>query len=242
MIAMKPILASKLRRIGVCTLAAAIMPALMGGCGKPRAGFDEVYAEAVREYDAQNYAEALGMFKHAAEIDRERPEPSYFYGLCYMGMADAHFKNDNLPAALRCCDQAVSAFAAAIGAFPGYTRAVQGKADALRLKGKHQAALDIARWAATQSGPQASMLILKGRDLAQSGDIDGAQLSFRQATSVEPENAAAHAELGLFFMRCGNDREAIASLRKAYELDPGAPGVVAALARLGAMTDAPAGK
>lgn len=230
---------TRTRRIEKVCLIVALTAAGFSGCGKPRAGFEEVYDEAVREYDANNYSEALGLFKHAAEIDRERPEPSYYYGLCYMGMADTHFRNDNLPAALRCCDQAVSAFDAAIGAFPGYTKAVQGKADALRLKGKHQAALDIARWAATQSGPQSSMLILKGRQLAQAGDIDGAQLAFRQATSVEPENAAAHAELGLFFMRCGNDAEAVTALRKAYELDPGAPGVVAALARLGVSIDTP---
>lgn len=236
---MRPTVLTNLCIVQRSALLAALALSWFSGCGKSSVSFNEVYTEAVREYDTRNYSEALGLFKNAAEIDRERPEPSYFYGLCYMGMADAHFKNDNLPAALRCCDQAVSAFDAAIGAFPGYTKAVQGKADALRLKGKHQAAADIAAWAATQSGPQASMLILKGRQLAQTGDIDGAQLSFRQATSVEPENAAAHAELGLFFMRCGNDAEAVKALRKAYELDPGAPGVVAALTRLGVSTDAP---
>jgi len=103
----------------------------------------------------------------------------------------------------------------------------------LKLKGKHAAALDIANWAARNCGPQAKMLILKGRQYAQAGDLDQAQLAFKQATTVEPHNAAAQAELGLFFMRCGNDTEAVTCLQKAYELDPGAPGVVAALARLG---------
>ncbi len=217
----------------VTLLFALILP----GCGKPRATFDEIFATGVHDYEQGRYSEALGMFKHAAEVDRERPEPSYYYGLCYMGMADRHFRNDNLPAALRCCDQAVAAFDSAIGAFPGYSKAVQGKTDALRLKGKHQAALDIAAWAATQSGPQAKMRILEGRQLSQAGDIDRAELAFKQATSVEPENAAAHAELGLFYMRCGNDDAARRALRRAYELDPGAPNVLAALARLGAIPE-----
>lgn len=211
---------------------------ILPGCGKPRASFDEILATGIEDYQNRQYSDALSMFKHAKELDRERPEPSYYVGLCYMGMADQHFQMDNLHAALRCCDQAVAAFDSAVGAFPGYSRSVQGKADALRLKGKHQAALDIATWAAAQSGGQSKMLILKGRQYAQNGDIDRAQLSFKQATSVEPNNPAAFAELGLFYMRCGNDTEAVKALRRANELDPGAPGVVAALARLGAVNDA----
>lgn len=210
---------------------------LAPGCGKPRATFDEIMREGVAEYEARNYREALGVFKHAQEVDRERPEPTYYTGLCYLGMADRQFKDDNLPAALRQCDAAIGAFDASVGAFPGYSQAVQAKADALKLKGKHAAALDIANWAARNCGPQAKMLILKGRQYAQAGDLDQAQLAFKQATTVEPHNAAAQAELGLFFMRCGNDGEAVKSLQKAYELDPGAPGVVAALARLNASPD-----
>ncbi len=210
---------------------------LVAGCGKPRAEFDEIMHDGIAEYEAHHYRDALGMFKHAQEVDRERPEPTYYTGLCYLGMADRQFKEDNLPAALRNCDAAIGAFDASVGAFPGYSLAVQAKTDALKLKGKHAAALDIANWAARNCGPQAKMLILKGRQYAQAGDLDQAQLAFKQATTVEPKNAAAHAELGLFFMRCGNDREAIHCLKKAYELDPGAPGVVAALARLGASPE-----
>lgn len=219
------------------TLLVLACSCVVAGCGKPRASFDEIMAEGIAEYDAHHYRDALGVFKQAAEADRERPEPSYYKGLCYLGMADRQFKDDNLPAALRQCDAAISAFDASIGAFPGYSRSVQAKADALKLKGKHAAALDIANWAARNCGPQAKMLILKGRQYAQAGDLDQAQLAFKQATTVEPNNSAAFAEMGLFFMRCGNDREAITYLRKAYELDPGAPGVVAALARLGAAPE-----
>ncbi len=208
-----------------------------GGCGKPRADYDEIMEAGIGEYEARQYPEAIGMFRHAAELDRERPEPTYYTGRCHLAMADERFKEDNLPAALRCCDAAIASFDAAVGAFPGYSRAVQGKADALKLKGKHAAALQIANWAAAQSGPQAKMLILKGRQYAQAGDMDQAQLFFKQATTVEPDNAAAHAELGLFFMRCGNDQAAVRSLQRAYELDPGAPGVVSALARLGAISE-----
>jgi len=214
--------------------------ALLGlGCGAPKPSFDRTMEEGVAEFDAGRYMEAMGVFKQAAEQDRERPEPTYYIGRCQLRMAEQRFREDNLPAAMRCCDAAIGAFDAAIGAFPGYSLAVQGKTEALKLKGKHDAALQIATWAATQSGPQSKMLILKGREYARAGDMDRAQLSFKQATTVEPDNAAAYAELGLFYMRMGNDAEAVQNLRLAYELNPGVPGVVAALARLGAMTETP---
>ena len=215
----------------VLFLAAA---AFLSGCVKPVPTYDSLIREGLREYDAGQYAEAIAMFKEAAESDRERPEPSYYTGLCYLKMADRQFRQDDLPAALRYCDRAIGAFDAAAGAFPGYSRAIQAKTDALKLKGENQAALAVANWAAAYVGPQAKMLIMKGRQYAQAGDIDNAQLAFQQAVSIEEKNPAAHAELGLFYMRCGNKGKAVESLQRAYDLDPGSPTVVAALAKLGA--------
>lgn len=206
----------------------------LAGCGKPIATYDQLIKEGMTEYDAGRFADAVAMFKQAAEADHERPEPSYYAGRCYMAMADRQFREDDLPAALRYCDRAIGAFDAGVGAFPGYSRAVQAKADALKLKGENQAALQVANWAAAYVGPQAKMLILKARQYAQAGDIDNAQLSFQQAVSIEEKNPAAHAELGLFYMRCGNKTKAIESLQRSYDLDPGSPSVVAALAKLGA--------
>jgi len=223
------------KRLGLLFL---VLIAGASGCTKPEPTYENLIREGLREYDAGQYAEAIAMYKEAAEADRERPEPSYYTGLCYLKMADRQFREDDLPAALRYCDRAVGSFDAAVGAFPGYSRAMQAKADALKLKGQNQAALDVANWAAAYVGPQAKMLIMKGRQYAQAGDIDNAQLSFKQAVSIEEKNPAAHAELGLFYMRCGNKAKAIESLQRAYDLDPGSPNVVAALAKLGA-TPAP---
>jgi len=148
-------------------------------------------------------------------------------------MSQERFKDGNVRGALRWCDIAISQYDSAISAFPGYSRAVQGKTDALKLKGKHEAALQVADWAAKNSGLQSTKLILKGREYAQESDMDQAQLAFRQAVAVEPDNAAAHAELGLFYLRLGNKTEARESLRRAYELDKRTPGVTQALAQLG---------
>jgi len=219
------------RRVAI---ACALVVVAGFGCGRPTGGYDDLMTEGLSEYESQQYAEAIAMFKNAAEADRERPEPSYYIGLAFLKMADKQFREDDLPGALRYCDRALSTFDAAVGAFPGYSRAQQAKADALILKGKHKDALDVATWAASYVGPQAKMHIFKARQFAQAGEIDKAELYFKQAVSVEPENPAAYAELGLFYMRCGNDAEAVKALQKAHSMRPGSPGVVAALARLGA--------
>jgi tetratricopeptide (TPR) repeat protein len=209
----------------------------VGGCGEPLAGFGEYMRNGQGEFDSQNYVAALSMFERASDLDPERPESAYFEGRCHMALAKEKFREDDIAGALRYCDRAVACFDRAVSAFPGYSRAVQGKADALKLKGRHTAALEIANWAATQSALHPNLMLVKAREYAQAGDLDRAQLTLQQLTKLDPEDAVVHAELGLFYMRCGNDPAAIESLKRAYELDPGAPGVVAALAHLGALSD-----
>jgi len=212
---------------------------LILGCGQmacvsDKAEFKDALAEGNAEYDRENYAEALGMYEHAEEIDPERPEPSYLIGKCYLAMADRQFSEDDLPGALRYCDRAIATFEKALAGFPGYSRAVQGKADALKLRGKHQAAYDIARWVATQSAFQSKKLIVEARQYSMAGDLDNAELSLIKAVAVAPDEAAAHAEIGRFYVRIGNRDKAVEHLRRAYAINPGAPGVFKALLDLGA--------
>lgn len=211
----------------------------VAGCGEPTLSFDD-YIEAGRErYDDGRYAAALAMFDGAAEQNRDRAEPAFHKGRCHLAMARKRFEGGHLIGALRESDRAIACFDDAIGVFPGFGLAVQGKADALKLSGKHAAAMEIADWAAEHSGAHVRKLILKARIHAQAGEMDQAQLALKQATSVEPDDAAAHAQLGLFYLQCGNEPAAVGSLKRAYALNPGAPGVVSALAQLGALSDVP---
>ena len=73
---------------------------------------------------------------------------------------------------------------------------------------------------------------MKARLCLESGDMDGAELALQQAAAVEPANAGAQAELGLFYMRCRNDDKAREALLKAYTLDPNAEVVKKALENL----------
>lgn len=208
-------------------------------CASNESTIREAMTEGRREYDRGRYAEALGMYRMAEELDPERPEPAYFIGRCYIEMADQQFAEDDLPGALRYCDRAIATFDKAIASFPGYGRALQGKADALKLRGRHQAAYDIAQWVSAQSGFASKKLILEARQYAANGDLDRAQLTLTKAVAVDPNSAAPHAELGRFYLRTGNRTKAIESLRRAYQLDPGAPGVFSALLDLGAVPEYP---
>lgn len=206
-----------------------------GGCVTPEPTYDQLMREGVREVEAGNFADAVGMFSSAAEKDPERPEPSYQKGKCFLAMADRQFIEDDLPGALRYCDRAIAEFDKAISAFPGYSYAVTGKADALKLRNKHAAAFDIASWVAAQTAYRAKSLILQSRQYSSVGDLDNAQLSLEKAVAVEPDNAIPHAEIGRFYLRMNNREKAITHLQRAYELNPGVPGVFQALIELGAV-------
>ena len=56
------------------------------------------------------------------------------------------------------------------------------------------------------------------------GDLDGARASLREAVEVQPADASAWYELGLFELDVAGDPEAaLAPLRQAHELDPYGP-------------------
>jgi tetratricopeptide (TPR) repeat protein len=204
---------------------------LSAGC-QPKPSYKECIDEGVKEYDAGRCEDAVAMFQRAAAYDREKPEPSYYLGRCYQSMAEAAFRRGDTTGALTYTDRAIAYYDLAMGAFPGFEEAIRGKAQSLKLKGRQAAARDVANWAAYVSGPQAAKLILKAKLCMESGDLDGAELALQQAASVEPSDAGAQAELGLFYMRCRNDDKAREALLKAYELDPKAEVVKKALENL----------
>src|SRR5262249_43248552 len=115
---------------------------------------------------------AISQFENARKVDPELPEPAYYIGRCYLRMAEQKMREDNLVAGMRLCDHAASEFERAYNAFPGYTKAIQGKSEALKLRGRQAAVLELAAWASAHATPRAKMLILEAHELAQAGDLD----------------------------------------------------------------------
>lgn len=208
------------------------LPMVLAGCGGPSGEVRELNRRGLEHYRRAEYPDAISVFEKARESDRETPEPAYYIGCCYLRMADQKFREDSLVTAVRLCDNAIRAFTAADEAFPGYTHALQGKSEALKRKGHHQAALELADWAASHCGPSAKKHIFRAREYAQHGDVDKALTILQEAVRLEPDNAAAHAELGRFYARFDKRDAAMLSLQKALELDPKAPGVEALIESL----------
>lgn len=202
------------------------------GCVRPDTDPVRYEQLGMQRYESRQYIEAIAMFEAALEHNRESPELYCCLGRCHLGLADEYFMADKLVSAVRCCDQAEHEFRHAYEVFPGYVGALRGHADALKRKGEHEAALALADWAAETCGPRAKMYVFQAREYAEYGDADHALAVLQKAVSIEPNNAATHAELGRFHARYGNRREAIDSLRRASDLKPDAPGVRATLAAL----------
>ena len=179
-----------------------------------------------------DYAVARGLFQEAYQLEPEDPANLHDLGDCCMHYARQRFGQRNAPAALREVDRAVAYYQRAINAHPGWQPALLGKNRALELKGQFEEALRVAKWAADFVGPAARQQIFLARELEERGDLDAAQLRYRQAVAVEPDNAAAHEELGRFFLRNEKRDLAIGELLSAYQLDPRRPGLREALTEL----------
>ncbi len=208
------------------------------GCGPT---LSDLHIEGVRAYRAGELARAQAIFEAVLEKHPERAETLYFMARCYHTLARGKYREDNTPGALKAVEDAIFYYSQAIEAFPGYQAALEGKNRALELKGKYQKALELAEWAKDYAGPAAERHIFLAKELLERGDYDGALNYFKQAVAMEPRNAKAHAELGRFYVRLGNNRRAIELLQRAYELNPAEPGVVRDLRRLGATPRPPLG-
>ena len=215
-------------------LAAALACGLPGllGCA-PKASFEELRLEGQQAMIAQEYAVARKFFVLAEERIPKDPVNLHDLGDCCLYFARTRFEERNYPAAMREVDRGIGYYDRAIRSQPGFSAALLGKNIALELKGQFEQAVKVAEWAVEFVGPSARQQIFLAREMEERGDLDAALLRLQQAIAMEPNNPAAHAEIGRFFLRSGMRERAIAHLRKAYALDPTKSDVLNDLAQLG---------
>lgn len=87
---------------------------------------------------------------------------------------------------------------------------------------------------------RASDLVDRGALLYQSGDLDQAETTLRQAVAANPWNATACGNLGVVLLHRGSRAEALEWLEKAVGIDPGVPGGRELVHRLRAELPEPA--
>jgi tetratricopeptide (TPR) repeat protein len=216
-------------------LAVAIVATGMAGmigCA-PKPDFEELRMEGQRAMIAHDYAAARKFFQRAEEEVPKDAVNLHDLGDCCLYFARAKFEERNYPAAMREVDRGIGFYDRSIRSQPGFSASLLGKNIALELKGQFEQAVNVAEWAVAFVGPSAKQQIFLAREMEERGDHDAALLRLQQAIAMEPNNPAAHAEIGRFYIRTEKPELAAAHLRKAYALDPTNTAVLDDLAQLG---------
>lgn len=148
------------------------------------------------------------------------PNICYWLGRCYLDLAKARAAEQTTIAAMTYADKAVFYFESAIQASPSHMKAIDGKAEALRVKGEYQRATETARQVGSQLSPTANVLITKARAYEAGGDMDMAMITYRQAVIAEPTNPVTLEAYGRALLIAGDRDRGLEYLRKAYEIKP----------------------
>jgi Flp pilus assembly protein TadD len=187
------------------------------GCGP---SFEQLRQEGQKELAAGNWAAARGMFEDAFRVVPEHAENMHDLGVCSMMIARHYIEDRDEPATKREIDRAIWSFERSTKAHPGYRPALIGKNRAEELKGQFDAALRTADWAANYVGPSAEQFLWLGAEYEERGDLDMAQLRYKQAQLMEPKNPKVFAALGRVQLHAGNKAGAARALHQALDLDP----------------------
>lgn len=210
------------------------------------AGCNEVhpqirYKDGLESYQRGDLTAAMADFQSAYQGQPGDANICYWLGRCYLDLSRKEAANDNTVSAMTFADKAVFYFDSAIQLSPSHTLAIDGKAEALRLKGDYAGATLTAREVGSQLSPTANILMTKARAYAAGGDMDMALITYRQAVVAEPTNPLALESYGRALLVAGDRDRALDYLRKAYEIKP-TVGVLDTLQQYGAVPElAPGG-
>lgn len=212
---------SQTARSGLGTIIAPTLAAMMllTGCG-PSFKYHELRYEGQKAMLDDMYGPACYFFKEAENLHPRHIENLHDLGACSVMLARQKFEAGSRAAAMRELDAAISYYSEAIEVYPGYQPAIVGKTVALKLSGQFDEALAHAEWAAEFIGPSARQYIFLAKELEKRGDVDGAQLRYRQAVAIDPANAESHTAFARFLLRQKKEVPAVYHLQAAYRLNP----------------------
>lgn len=198
------------------------------------------YKDGLDDYQHGRLTEAIGNFEEAYKGQPGDAATCFWLGKCYLDVAKKLAAEDSILAAMAYADKATFYYESAIKLEPSYLPAIEGKAEAQRVKGDYAQAIAAANDTQILT-PTAKTLIAKARAYAAGGDMDMALITYKQAASAEPNNPEALEAYGRALLVAGERDRAVDYLRKAYTIRP-TTGVLATLYDLGALPDvAPAG-
>jgi Flp pilus assembly protein TadD len=136
-------------------------------------------------------------------------------------------------------DEAIGELRTALSASGRYADAWTVLGEVLLKAGRNGEALDAYRHAVGDGARDPAVrakltaaLNAEGARLVRSGDVAGAESVLREAVGASPEDAAAHATLGVVLARSGRLEEAEREFEEAVRRDPSNAGFAGNLERI----------
>ncbi len=165
------------------------------------------FDDGLKEFEQENYEEALSLFLKAREADRESVKIAYYLGLTYKVMEKYH--------------EAIPCFRQAASSSPRMNDAVIELIDVLYHTGNLAEAQKWIAVADKEGISTARFNLLKGMVFAKTGRPDEAIRAFETAKRLDPRlSQQAELQIAGIYTEQGKYKDAQARLRSTITLDP----------------------
>jgi len=218
--------------IRVLTVALLTM-VLSSGCVVQRKySAKDTYERGLTEYYAGNYTTAAGYFKWALELKREYAGPMIGLAQCNYQFAKENFARKNTGAALQNLEEGLYWSNQALDANPGNPKVTEVRIQILALKGEIEQVVKTAKWGVNVQGPNPNSLLTMAKTYTDVGAYDEAEVAYKQAIAVAPQNVEARIQAGQFYEKIGKPELALQQYEEAYRIDPNNPDVQVHISQL----------
>jgi tetratricopeptide (TPR) repeat protein len=217
-----------------------MMAAVLAGCSGKEKDPVKIYNAGVREYNAGNYPEAIGMFKWAME--RKGPEwhrPQQGLAKCYLALARKELSAGNYYGAYSDLEHAYRWAKGAVDAGPGNSENSRVKVEILKAMGEVEGCIAAARDASALAGPSAHTLLMLAETYMEMSDLDNAEIAMHQAYVLDPKNVNTLMFIGRLYDKSNRYDQALEYYEKAYSIDRNYPGLIDRISAMRAGTDLP---
>jgi tetratricopeptide (TPR) repeat protein len=157
-------------------------------------------------YQKWLFAEALGHYEKAYELNPGDQRALVMSGYCYYQLGDA--------------EAAEAVFDDVLEEFPDNVKALSGKAAVLRARGDARGAYSYSARAVERSPGNAEALNTAGVLAAEVGDFDKSYEYFERLLALEPGPAYTYGNFGVAAVRTGRWEEAREAFEEALARDP----------------------
>jgi tetratricopeptide (TPR) repeat protein len=206
--------------------AALLIAIVASGCVLQRKyNAKDLYERGMTEFYAGNYTEAAGDFKWALEIKREYAGPMIGLAQCHLYFARENFAKKNTGAAIWHLEEALFQINKALDADPGNPKVTEVRVEILKLKGEFEQTFKTAAWGVKVQGPNPFSLLLSAKTYADAGAYDEAEVAYKQAIAVAPNNPDVRVKAAQFYEKIGKRDLALQQYEEAYRLNPSDPDV-----------------